>query len=732
MRRTVIACYRVSDKPPLNDAAAHKLRNATGMAVRAAPIYRKGAMQRRRKSLPSMQTRIRLAEARREELRDELPPLLAQSQGDADPRLLRLAEITDNIFSRGTRYVCTATNVTFVPDGNPAIPEVAFAGRALTGSSSLIQALAKHARAKPPSGMRDGINYYDVGGVFRIAETPGFGGNMCSYYTALQHAALIRNFVQSRPNLKMLYYLMDCSRASGVAFRDLDMLRYLAGEVKNVTVLLTKSDAYDPSRSIEELSEHGIVHPALAVSSRTLGGIDALRFDMVSNVLHSLPTNLLTPSHAAALGDRLLTANDFAQLKFPEGDSRNARRRIVAPHPDSDVVADFRAAHGYLGRNDVDGPSFIGRGQRPVTDAGGPRDAPPAQFEDDRGTIRDAEVDEVLRDAISEGPLDDGVVAVVVAKPSSPVMEMLPAGVQRHLVGLSTVDGGPLPKALRSAPILQHVADTSPMRNPLLWPPNVIPTASLRRNVVVPPMDQHNPWVTVSHFASPRGDFNFRRPPLHFLVKKRMKSKGGYVRDPSTMRRMFASYTTPYFPAITDIDLKPLPQAFAGGYAAFGREDKRLAAIRLHQQTTMLASSGRQANLPRGLAVINPLLEAPAGDGQPALNGEVARLESALAGVDDNATMRLGYGGSLADRLRSLPPPAAASGVKPSAVEGPSQVFALPGGGSSAGGGQLLRRAIRNPDGLRAVLGKSSSASTNAAAQPVGPSGPVPTGNPFG
>lgn len=100
----------------------------------------------------------------------------------------------------------------FVPDGNPAVPEVALVGREGVGKTALLRALFRSGRAVGRSNTiqrKQAINFFNVGDVFNIADTPGFGGTSVPWSAVLRHASIIRNFVRSRPNLKMLYYCMD-------------------------------------------------------------------------------------------------------------------------------------------------------------------------------------------------------------------------------------------------------------------------------------------------------------------------------------------------------------------------------------------------------------------------------------------------------------------------------------------------------------------------------------------
>eukprot|EP00758_Cryptobia_borreli_P003647 Tbor_TRINITY_DN3890_c0_g2::TRINITY_DN3890_c0_g2_i1::g.5570::m.5570/K03978/engB; GTP-binding protein len=136
-----------------------------------------------------------------------------------DARSLKMAELTDHIFSKGGEFVTSACNISYLPYGNPAIPEVAFSGRWKVGKTALLRSIFKSRfpiNQANNDKRKEAINYFNVGDVFNIAETPGFGGKHVPFHVVLQHAALLRNFVRCRPNLKMLYYCIDTDHKEGL------------------------------------------------------------------------------------------------------------------------------------------------------------------------------------------------------------------------------------------------------------------------------------------------------------------------------------------------------------------------------------------------------------------------------------------------------------------------------------------------------------------------------------
>ena len=175
---------------------------------------------RRRKDKLRFQRKRR---ARRQQIRDTTAAIVAEVEHTTDARDLLLAQLTNQIFSRGHTFHSSACNITYVPDGNPATPEIAFAGRADVGKTSLLRSLFRESRTVGRSNTKtrtDAMNFFNVGGVFNIVDLLALAARRL-HAQMLQNAILLRNFVRCRPNLKMLYYCMDVHYLGGVAVPDL-------------------------------------------------------------------------------------------------------------------------------------------------------------------------------------------------------------------------------------------------------------------------------------------------------------------------------------------------------------------------------------------------------------------------------------------------------------------------------------------------------------------------------
>jgi hypothetical protein len=179
-----------------------------------------------------------------------------------------------------------------------------------------------------------------------------------------------------------------------------------------------------------------------------------------------------------------------------------------------------------------------------------------------------------------------------------------------------------LTKKLTNTELLKYVHETSPLRNPLHWPPNVIPTKHPKSNLMKTSLDPTNPYLFQPQFVAPRMDMYFRRPSL---VRSAGRKKGQY--DPDDPALLDKRYTVPYFPEIVDVAMAPLPWTFLGSREAYyEKSGGRALGLRL----TNYALQGH----------INPLSDNPAPPTMPLLAEELKKLETQRYGEAPIAFLR--------------------------------------------------------------------------------------------
>ena len=94
----------------------------------------------------------------------------------------------------------------------PGPPEVAFAGRSNVGKSSAINAILGRKRlaftSKTP-GRTQTINFYDLAGVARLVDLPGYGFARVPQAVRAQWQALVGAYLDSRATLAGVVVVMD-------------------------------------------------------------------------------------------------------------------------------------------------------------------------------------------------------------------------------------------------------------------------------------------------------------------------------------------------------------------------------------------------------------------------------------------------------------------------------------------------------------------------------------------
>lgn len=92
------------------------------------------------------------------------------------------------------------------------LPEIALVGRSNVGKSSLINCLANRknlARTSSTPGKTATINFYEIGGKFRIVDLPGYGYAKVSRQEKEKWAGMIENYLAKRENLVQVIQLVD-------------------------------------------------------------------------------------------------------------------------------------------------------------------------------------------------------------------------------------------------------------------------------------------------------------------------------------------------------------------------------------------------------------------------------------------------------------------------------------------------------------------------------------------
>lgn len=166
------------------------------------------------------------------------------------------------------------------------LPEFAFAGRSNVGKSSIINALTNRkalARTSNTPGRTRELNFFDLGGVLRLVDLPGYGYARASRTAVDAWTGLTRNYLRGRPNLRRVHLLIDSRH--GLKPVDIETMELLDEAAVPYQLVLTKIDKIKPTMAdatresiAAKAAKHPAAHPDILLTSSEKGdGITELR-----------------------------------------------------------------------------------------------------------------------------------------------------------------------------------------------------------------------------------------------------------------------------------------------------------------------------------------------------------------------------------------------------------------------------------------------------------------------
>ena len=198
------------------------------------------------------------------------------------------------VFSGPIAFLKSAPGLQFLPD--PAVPEVAFAGRSNVGKSSLLNKLtnrASLARTSNTPGRTQELNFFDVGQPlrFRLVDMPGYGFAKAPKDMVRKWRYLVNDYLRGRAVLKRALVLVDSRH--GLKEVDLEVMKMLDTAAVSYRLVLTKADKIKASEleavtvaTEAEARKHPAAHPEIIVTSSETGlGIETLRHAVREAVL---------------------------------------------------------------------------------------------------------------------------------------------------------------------------------------------------------------------------------------------------------------------------------------------------------------------------------------------------------------------------------------------------------------------------------------------------------------
>ena len=153
---------------------------------------------------------------------------------------------------KNSRFVISAVAKTQYPEDE--LPELAFAGRSNVGKSSLINMLLNRrglAKTSSTPGKTQLVNFYDIDGLFRLVDLPGYGFAKVSKEKKVGWGNIIETYLNTRQNLVEVFQLVDIRhKPSG---EDKEMYEWIKNAGFNGIVIATKTDKMSKNQIAAQL-----------------------------------------------------------------------------------------------------------------------------------------------------------------------------------------------------------------------------------------------------------------------------------------------------------------------------------------------------------------------------------------------------------------------------------------------------------------------------------------------
>lgn len=153
---------------------------------------------------------------------------------------------------KNSKFVISAVSPSQYPDDD--LREIAFAGRSNVGKSSLINMLLNRrglAKTSSTPGKTQLVNFYDIDGLFRFVDLPGYGFAKVSKAQKASWGKTIETYLNNRENLMEVIQLVDIRHKPSQ--EDKNMYEWIKNFGFSGIVIATKSDKLTRNQVLQQI-----------------------------------------------------------------------------------------------------------------------------------------------------------------------------------------------------------------------------------------------------------------------------------------------------------------------------------------------------------------------------------------------------------------------------------------------------------------------------------------------
>lgn len=150
---------------------------------------------------------------------------------------------------KDSKFIISAAKAEQWPDDE--LPEVVFSGKSNVGKSGLINALCNRknlAYSASAPGKTRLINFYEINGVMRMVDLPGYGYSKASKRETKLYGKLAERYLTERKNIRLIIQILDIRHDP--TEDDLHMIEFLNTIGLPFVIAVNKCDKLSKSQAV--------------------------------------------------------------------------------------------------------------------------------------------------------------------------------------------------------------------------------------------------------------------------------------------------------------------------------------------------------------------------------------------------------------------------------------------------------------------------------------------------